>query len=410
MVRSSTSLKSLLLAVVALLVGTPAARAAETLSVLGIEAEDASNEGLATALTNALRKEISSTDGYKVVPGRDLVEVKLIFSCPDESPSCMVQAATSLNASQIVFGTIGGVSGEAVVTLKLLDAKKGRIVSFLTEPLAANQRTASALAAPAKKWFAQLTGRVLVGTVSIRSTVVGATIAVDGVPSGVTTDGAVDVPNVAPGEHTVAVTKRGFSNYQTSVTVQAGKVAEVEAELSESESATSVAPAAVARPEEMLGDKPEEHSGLTIGAWSAAGVGVVSMALAIKFGLDVQQFNKDLDPYRQFPCDAAKPSAGLCDINGDKIEVDPGLSKSERDAMERQRLAEIKQLRNDGDQATQMQYIFWGVTGAMAVTSAVLFYLAAGDEGAEGGDLASHVSVAPTVNADGAGFVGRITF
>ncbi|MDZ4694714.1 MAG: PEGA domain-containing protein [Deltaproteobacteria bacterium] len=410
MKRSPFLLKSLLLTALGLCAGSPAARAAETLSVLGIEAEDPANERLATTLTTALRKEIGATEGYKVVPGRDLVEVKLIFSCPDESPSCMVQAAASLNASQIVFGTIGGgATGETIVTLKLLDARKGRIVSFLSEPIAANQKSAAALQSPVKKWFASLTGRIILGSIRIRSTSVGATIAVDGVPSGVTTDGAVEVDSVTPGDHTVAVTKRGFAPFETGVTVEAGKAVDVHAKLVD-EAGAVVPPTATSATEFDLGEKPTEHSATTIGAWSAAGIGVVSMALAIKFGLDVLQFNKDLDPYRQFPCDS---DSGKCDINGNEIEVDPSLSKSEVAAMERQRSKEVQSLKDDGAQATTLQYVFWGVTGAMAVTSGVLFYLAADKNDGDDSDSASsghNLTIAPTIQPGGAGFVGRFTF
>ncbi len=408
MKRSPFLLKLLLPATLGLCVGSPYARAAETLSVLGIESEDPANEGLATALTTALRKEIGGTEGYKVVPGRDLVEVKLIFSCPDESPSCMVQAAASLNASQIVFGTIGGgATGETTVTLKLLDARKGRIVSFLSEPIAANQKTSAALQGPVKKWFASLTGRTIVGSIRIRSTTIGAAIAVDGVPSGVTTDGAITLDSVSPGDHTVAVSKRGFSPFETSVTVEAGKTADVQAGLEEEANAVET-PSATTSTELDLGENSENHSAMTIGAWSAAGVGVVSMALAIKFGLDVVQYNKDLDPYRQFSCNA---ESGKCDINGDEIMVDPDLSASQRREMERERNRKIQTLRDDGAQATTLQYAFWGITGAMAVTSGVLFYLAADEGGESESALAQHnVTVAPTVHADGAGFVGRFTF
>ena len=37
---------------------------------------------------------------------RDLVEVKLVFSCPDEAPSCMAQAGKSLGASKLIFGSV----------------------------------------------------------------------------------------------------------------------------------------------------------------------------------------------------------------------------------------------------------------------------------------------------------------
>ena len=64
------------------------ARAADsTIAVLGIEAADGAPESVAVALTDALRQRASAERGTRLVPGKDLIEVKLIFSCPDEAPS-----------------------------------------------------------------------------------------------------------------------------------------------------------------------------------------------------------------------------------------------------------------------------------------------------------------------------------
>src|SRR5882672_9137126 len=78
---------------------TPA-RAAEGdagIAVLGIEALDAQDNAVANDTTEA---------GASQLQGKDLVEIKLIFSCPDEATACLAQAGKSLGASQLLFGNI----------------------------------------------------------------------------------------------------------------------------------------------------------------------------------------------------------------------------------------------------------------------------------------------------------------
>src|SRR5690349_1588740 len=70
-----------------------AVAADNTVAVLGVEATDGAPESVAGALTEALRQRATAEKGLRLVPGKDLVEIKLIFSCPDEAPSCMAEAA-----------------------------------------------------------------------------------------------------------------------------------------------------------------------------------------------------------------------------------------------------------------------------------------------------------------------------
>src|SRR5689334_15435142 len=88
-----------------------AAAADSTVAVLGIEAAEGAPESVAAALTDALRQRAAGEKGFKLVPGKDLVEVKLIFSCPDEASSCMADAAKSLGASKVIFGGVKKVTG-----------------------------------------------------------------------------------------------------------------------------------------------------------------------------------------------------------------------------------------------------------------------------------------------------------
>ena len=46
-----------------------------TVSVLGIETSDGVPDSVAVGVTDALRQRMSTTSGYRLVQGRDLVEV-----------------------------------------------------------------------------------------------------------------------------------------------------------------------------------------------------------------------------------------------------------------------------------------------------------------------------------------------
>src|SRR5678815_1395208 len=79
----------------ALVLAAAAAHADPNVAVLGIEPVDVP-EQLTQALTDALRQRAAATPGIRVVQGKDLVEMKMIFGCDGEQASCMAQAGRSL--------------------------------------------------------------------------------------------------------------------------------------------------------------------------------------------------------------------------------------------------------------------------------------------------------------------------
>ena len=134
-----------------------------TVAVLALESID-TPEALADVLTAALKRSLERDGRYRLVQGRDLVEVKLVFSCPDEAPVCMRQAGRSLGASALVFGTIRGSDDQtALVKLKWLDVATGGL-SMNAERIELGSRTAARtvwarLDAEAPHWLDSLRGR-----------------------------------------------------------------------------------------------------------------------------------------------------------------------------------------------------------------------------------------------------------
>ena len=75
-------------------------------AVLGIEPLEGAPDAVAAEITDALRQRVAATKGYQLLQGKDLVEVKLVFACPDEAPACMSQAGKSLGAAKLIFGNV----------------------------------------------------------------------------------------------------------------------------------------------------------------------------------------------------------------------------------------------------------------------------------------------------------------
>jgi len=346
-----------------LLPSVAAAQQQEAIAVLGVEATEGAPDSVAASITDAMRKRISSVAGFKLVPGRDLVEVKLVFSCPDEAPSCMAQAAKSLGASKLVFGSVKKSGRRAyLVTLKLLDAEKGKVEAYIAEQLRSEQASGPALRGPAQKWFADLTGRGAVGALRVSSDVVGASIILDGLPIGVTTDAPITLESIPAGNHDVVLSKPGYAPFRRRVTVQSGETASVEVNLSPTNGENSALGPRNPPQGEPSADSSSGNAGLKIAAWSTAALGAASLALGAKYSLDVQSLNSDLDEFRVFEC----PSNGRrrCDAEGDELELTNSFLR-ERDA-----------LLDEANQAESLQFVFYGASAALLGASAYLFYRA----------------------------------
>src|SRR6185503_7099121 len=94
---------------------------APSVAVLGIEAVDVP-DALAQQLSESLRQRLAATAGIRLLPGKDLIEIKMIFGCDGEVPACMAQAGKSLGVDKLLYGSLkkAGRGGTHLnVTLKL---------------------------------------------------------------------------------------------------------------------------------------------------------------------------------------------------------------------------------------------------------------------------------------------------
>lgn len=388
-----------------------------TVAVLGIEASEGVPDALAAGVTDALRQRMSTLPGYRLVQGRDLVEVKLVFSCPDEAPACMAQAAKNLGASRLIFGSMKKAGSDAYnVTLKLFNADKEVVESWTADQLGRAQSTGSALQAPVQKWVATLTGQSLPGTLHLQGGVVGAAVALDGVGAGVMGSGGLTIPNVAAGKHEITLTKPGYAAASKSVTLGSGDSRDVAIEMA------AEAPAAAAKAEtpgpEPAATGPAETTetvtsggsggsriGSQVGAWLSLAGGVAGIAIGIRYSLLVIDANNKLDPWRRFACTKTSTGAvsttGLCDNKGNQADPVPDNIA-----------AWMKQTKDNGDRYQIYQWIGYGVGGVLLATSAVFFYRGYlwRPSGATADASGSSFHFAPLFSPDGVGAMAFTTF
>lgn len=219
-----------LLALAAALLWTAAARAADvSLAVLGVQAVDVP-ESLAQSLTDALRQRASATTGLRLVPGKDLIEVKMVFGCDGELPACMANAGKALGADKLLYGTLkkGSSKSNVTVTLKLLDVKTAVVEKFVNDTVAKRELAGSNVNGTAARWFGQLIEIEAKPVLTVSSDPTGANVSVDGQAMGRT---PVTLRDLSAGPHTVVLSMEGRKSATRNVELRPGGTHEVVATL-----------------------------------------------------------------------------------------------------------------------------------------------------------------------------------
>jgi hypothetical protein len=351
--------------------------------VLGLEALGGAPDTIAAEITDALRQRVAAAKGFQLLQGKDLVEVKLVFACPDEAPACMSQAGKSLGATKLIFGNVKQAGDSFQVTLKLLDVNRAVVESFTTDMIPKKRAEPSALRSMAPGWMAKLTGKGG-GSIQVRANFADAAVSLDGTHVGTTGSAPVVINDVAPGHHEVAVEKSGYTTTKQEFTLAAGQSLPLNLTLSP----VSVE---VPRPEPGAGAIPQgpvepfdngggTHTLTRTGFWVAVVGTLASASLALKFGLDIKDINKQLDPYR-------------------------GKSLSNADQKT------VQDLTNQGHQDEILQWVFVGLSGAFAIAGGVLLYK--GYLSSEGGtqSASNHgLRIFPTASASAGGIIAEFDF
>src|SRR6185295_4347581 len=335
-------------------------------AVLGFEAVDAPDR-VATEVTDALRQRVASSKGFQLVQGKDLVEIKLVFSCSDEASACMAQAGKSLGVAKLIYGSVKQAGGEYAVTLRLFDVARAAVENSTVEKVPARASgEPNGFRALAPRWLSRLTGRgggagaASGGVLQITSNVDGATVTLDGNPVGVTSaQQPLAVSDVAAGKHEIVVQKPGYEPHSQQFTMGSGQALPLSLTLSAAESPAGATTPATGKPGDLPADEAP-HGMARRGFWIALALAVVAGGAGTYFGLQVQQDNKDLDKYRHFPCNTA--ASGFCRADG--TAYSPGDNDQ----------ASVKRKLDDADRARTYQIISLSVGGAVALAGGFLFY------------------------------------
>jgi hypothetical protein len=126
--------------------------------------------------------------------------------------------------------------------------------------------------------------------------------------------------------------------------------------------ATVPAPIGAGVVDQSQSDMEVYNQGSRVGAWALLGLGMVGIGLGGYSSYKVGSVNSSLDPYRRFPC--AGSSAQTCSADG---KTDLGaLTTEQRNFVDSQK--------SSGDNWSKVQWVGYGVGGALLVTSTVLFY------------------------------------
>jgi hypothetical protein len=375
-------------------------------AVLGMEALEGAPDSVAAEITDALRQRVASTKGFQLVQGKDIVELKLVFACPDEAPACMSQAGKSLGASKLIFGNVKRSGTDFLVSLKMLDVNRGAIETWVAETIPKRKADVTSFRSLAPVWVSKLTGKGGGGTLLIRANVAGAAVSLDGTRVGVTGQQAVTIADVAAGQHEVAVEKSGYTTTKQEFTLAAGQSLPLSLALS----AVSVEVGGQQHDEPVIvhapGSEPEPpsdngspHSLARVGFWVAAVGTVAAAALAVKYGMDVQQINSDLNQYRRFPCG----TNSLCNLQGNQV---PGLTDADK--------ANVAKKTSEGNRDQTLQWVFVALAPPFAVAGAYLLYK--GYLQSEGGTESGHTAanhglrIFPTASASAGGIIAEFDF
>jgi len=375
-------------------------------AVLGLESSDVP-AAVVDLISEELRQRVSASNELRLVSGKDLVELKLVFSCADEGHACMAQAGKSLDADRLIYGSVKKDGNDLAVWLKSFDVHHEKVDNWLTDKVPGKQSDPEAIRAAVGRWFAKLTGHPgSGGTIVVSANTLGAVVTLDGVPSGVTSEKPLAISDVKPGAHHLLLTKAGNAPARQDLTVSPGQTLTVNLAL-HPEGTTVVAggDAGAADRHPGAGDRglpgtDDGRGAYRTAFWVTLGAGLVSAGAAVKFGLDVLKINKDLDPFRRGACPNA-PTMTNCDSTG---KVAPPLTDQEMKTRD-DKLSEGQRDRN-------LQWVFIGVGSALGITSAYLLYKGYldADDGPGHREAMSGLRIFPTAGMSSGGVQAEFDF
>jgi hypothetical protein len=214
------------------------------IAVLGLEVAQGPSGGIdpgaqliAREITKELRQRVQSPAcPYVMAPNsnKELLDEKLLMSCENEAPDCMVVIGAGLASDVLLYGRVEKRGQGFRISLKLLDIKRKQVQPAIDELPAGG-----GVPGVSRRLYRKLigTGPGDNGTLVVKArsdhggAIRGGTVIIDDEPRGQLVNGKLTVTDVDEGRHTVAINVGGFRRFEEIVTVRGGEQATLDAQL-----------------------------------------------------------------------------------------------------------------------------------------------------------------------------------
>ena len=216
--------------------GSVAFAGKQKIAVLGLEVKhtgsiDQQSTVVAHDLTEGLRTQAKAGAGpFIEAPNseQELIDQKVMHSCDDERPGCMIEIANDLKADYLMYGSItieadkGQNAYHVTVTLLAVN-KKGGAPQSVSEFFPVKEAREDKLKGWARKAYKKLTGQESSGTLVVKANVDGATVLVDREPRGTIKNGSATL-QLDENRYNIAIEAEGYKRYEFSdpITIRAG--------------------------------------------------------------------------------------------------------------------------------------------------------------------------------------------
>jgi hypothetical protein len=267
-------------------------------AVLNLEGENV-DEQLLKTLTAVLRNEAQKRDDYDVNQSSiNLSEVLVVLGCGTPNPTCLKQAAEQVEAEVLVYGSVEKKDGRYEVEVEVFEASQKEITQRVVRTLKTGDPVVE-FRRQVRRLFTEDSAedetRVQIGSnvegakIRIRDTVVGTT--------------PLERKGLPPGRYKIEVFKDGYSTWKATIQLEEGSDIRLWAPLDEKASPqagtdTDTSVGGGSNSDVSVGrSSPPKYvtSKTNWGAWSAVGVGGLSLAGSGVMALLMNNTQTDLE-------------------------------------------------------------------------------------------------------------------
>ena len=214
------------------------------IAVLGLEVAQGPGGGIdsgaqliAREITKELRQRVQSPAcPYVMAPNsnKELLDEKLLMSCENEAPDCMVVIGAGLASDALLYGRVEKRGQGFRISLKLLDIKRKQV-----QPAFDELPGGGGVPGVSRRLYRKLIGAGPGGNATLvikarsdtGAPIRSGTVMIDDESRGQLVNGKATVTEVDEGRHTVAINVGGFRRFEEIVTVRGGEQATLDAQL-----------------------------------------------------------------------------------------------------------------------------------------------------------------------------------